>query len=280
MKLFGNTVLLLLLLTTACCTTQRNTESRSITVSIPPLQYIVREIVGNDFDIEIIVPAGASPETYEPTPAQMMELERSRIVMALGLMDFERTLMEKLSERAEICDLSRGVKLLAGTCNHGHRHGTDPHIWMSPKQLRLIARNAYEAIAAAFPDSVRYTDNYWRLDSSIARLDSLVAAHVAASPHRSFITFHPVYTYYAADYGLTQIALESEGKEPSAARIKEVVEAARRDSLHTIVCQSHLSTASVETVASELGIGTVTTDPLSSDLPAEIIRITDIVTRR
>lgn len=272
-------VVLLVMLATAGCTSRRSSVQPGITVTVAPLRYIAEGITGNDFDINVMVPAGASPETYEPSPSQMMDIENSRIVMAVGLMDFERSLMEKLGANVDICDLSRGVKLLAGTCSHGHAHGVDPHIWMSPKQLRVMARNAYEAVAAAFPDSAKYGDNYRRLAAEIEALDSLVEARLAESSRRSFVTFHPVYTYYADDYGLRQVALESEGKEPSAVRIKEVIEIARRDSLHTVVCQSQMPSTSVETVAGEIGAKVVMTDPLCSDVRGAILHVTDVITR-
>lgn len=271
--------ILLVVLAAMGCASRRSPEKSGITVTIAPLKYIAEGITGDDFDINVMVPAGASPETYEPTPLQMMEVENSHLVLAVGLMDFERSLVDKLSESVTVCDLSRGVKLLAGTCSHGHAHGIDPHIWMSPRQLRVMARNAYEAVAAVFPDSVRYADNYGRLVGEIDMLDSLVEARLDESAHRSFVTFHPVFTYYAADYGLNQIALESEGKEPSAARIKEVIEIARRDSLRTVVCQSQMPSTSVETVAGEIGAKVVVTDPLSSDVRGAVLHITDVITR-
>ncbi len=105
----------------ACGTAQRQTEDK-LYVSIQPLRELVGEIVGGDFDVEVLVPAGASPETFEPTARQMVELDRSKLIFSVGLLDFETTLLAKIEEREKIVDLSRGIALLAGSCSHNHGH--------------------------------------------------------------------------------------------------------------------------------------------------------------
>ena len=109
-----------------------------------------------------LVPPGASPETFEPTPRQFVELNKAQLIFNVGLIDFETTLLGKVGDQAKVVNLSRGIDLIAGSCSHGHHghdhghaHGVDPHVWTSPKALQTMAANAYEAIRNAYPDSVK-----------------------------------------------------------------------------------------------------------------------------
>ena len=149
---------LLAALLLAACTPEQPAGENTFYVSIPPLRSIVEGIVGDDFKIEVIVPPGASPETFEPTPRQFVELNKAQLIFNVGLIDFETTLLGKVGDQAKVVNLSRGIDLIAGSCSHGHHghdhghaHGVDPHVWTSPKALQTMAANAYEAIRNAYP---------------------------------------------------------------------------------------------------------------------------------
>ena len=152
---------------------QANRDKGQIFVSIAPLRPLISAIVGEDFDISILVPAGASPESFEPTARQFMALNEAKAIFAVGLIDFERNLLSRIEHKDKIIDLSHGIELIAGSCSHNHHdhsgcthhhhsHGIDPHIWTSPVALKVMAQNAYNAIAANYPDSAKYKSNYER----------------------------------------------------------------------------------------------------------------------
>ncbi|MFQ8806750.1 MAG: metal ABC transporter solute-binding protein, Zn/Mn family [Alistipes indistinctus] len=204
------------------------------------LQYITEQIADSDFRINVLVPSGASPETYEPSPAQMQQVAQSQFYIHTGLIDFERNLQQAIRNNmpdVQQINVSEGVELIAGDCEHnhqnnsekivhdhevaathGHTHvqGVDPHIWNSPRTVKQIAATIYEALARQYPDSARYKDNYHRFISRLDSLDSQLTALFGPHTHHAFIIYHPALTYLARDYGLQQIALENEGKEPSA----------------------------------------------------------------
>ena len=161
------TYLSAIVLLTACITNNRQ-NNRILYVSIQPLQSLVDSIVGGDFEVEVLVPAGASPETFEPTPRQFVELNKAQLIFNVGLIDFETSLLGKIEQQEKVIDLSRGIDLIEGSCSHSshghnHTHGVDPHVWTSPKALQKMAANAFEAIRKAYPDSVKYETNYNRL---------------------------------------------------------------------------------------------------------------------
>lgn len=338
--------LVLKLLVCACigslcsCAQPAQPEEEMLYVSILPLKSIVGGIVGDDFDVRVLVPAGASPETFEPTPRQFVDLNRARLIFNVGLIDFETTLLGKIEARDKVVDLSRGIDLIAGSCSHAHNkvarahelhaaamseeqqtagtaatpeeqqtagshaaampgerqlagrhaatpapqahghshaHGIDPHIWTSPRALQRMAANAYEAIHALWPDSVKYTENHARLQEQLAALDARTAGKIAASGVRYFIVYHPALTYYARDYGLQQVAIEDDGKEPSARSLARLIEQARRDSVRTIFYQSQFPASAVEVIARDIEAQSVAIDPLKEDVIANIDSLTDLI---
>ncbi len=267
------------------CTSRRPADGEPLYVSILPLRSLVQGIVGDDFDIEVLVPPGASPETFEPTPRQFVGLNKARMVFNVGLIDFETTLLAKVEDQAKVVDLSRGIELIAGTCSHGshghtHTHGIDPHVWTSPRALQKMAENAYEAIRKAYPDSVKYETNYRLLQQELKALDERTAARIAASDVEYFIIYHPALTYYARDYGLRQIAIEADGKEPSAKQLTQLIRQAREDGVRRILYQSQFPASAVEVIARDIDAQYVEVDPLREDVIANIEEITGIITRR
>ena len=267
------------------CTSRRPADGEPLYVSILPLRSLVQGIVGDDFDIEVLVPPGASPETFEPTPRQFVGLNKARMVFNVGLIDFETMLLAKVEDQAKVVDLSRGIELITGTFSHGshghtHTHGIDPHVWTSPRALQKMAENAYEAIREAYPDSVKYETNYRLLQQELKALDERTAARIAASDVEYFIIYHPALTYYARDYGLRQIAIEADGKEPSAKQLTQLIRQAREDGVRRILYQSQFPASAVEVIARDIDAEYAEVDPLREDVIANIEEITGIITRR
>ena len=155
------------------CTERKIAIEKRVIVSIAPLKPLVENILGADFEVSILVPQGASPETFEPTPKQLREVESARFVFGTGLLEFEQELLHRIARNKQIINTSQGIELIAGTCSHAHHshsncthnhaHGVDPHIWCSPKSLSKIAENIYNTIAREMPDSTKYGERYTTL---------------------------------------------------------------------------------------------------------------------
>lgn len=255
-----------------------------ITVSIQPLKYLAERIVGDDFSIQVIVPSGASPETYELTPNQLIDVDKSKLVATTGLIDFETELTERIltAKTSMVANLSNGIKLIEGSCGHhhheGHVHSVDPHIWTSPLQLHVMSFNLFNAIALLYPDSVRYKDNYQLLVDDIEELDRVVRQRIEESELKYFFIYHPALTYFARDYNVEQIALEHDGKEPSAERLSSLIKLAREQEIEKVLYQREFSQATVETVAKDIGATPVQIDPLAENVLDNILNITNIIT--
>ena len=277
-------LLFLSLFATGCTSSTRQTDKERLYVSILPLRSIIEQIVGDDFKVDVLVPAGASPESFEPTPRQYVALNRSKLVFNVGLIDFE----QNLPDREKLVNLSRGIRLLEGSCAHGHTHeptekaraseghahGIDPHIWTSPRALKQMAANAYDALRTSFPDSVRYTENYEKLLVRLDSLDTACAEALRQADVHTIVIYHPALTYYAADYGLEQLAVEHDGKEPSARHLARLIEEARRKKVRRVFYQAQYPASTVKVIAEDIGARSVKIDPLREDVIGNIGEIT------
>lgn len=264
------------------CTTKSDSDKKTIFVTITPMQSIIEEITAGDFNIEVIVPKGASPETFEPTPKQVTSFSDAELIFSTGLIDFEQSLVERISGDAEVVNLSNGIELIAGSCSHGnhqHKHGVDPHIWTSPRALRTMVTNAHKAIMAHYPDSVKYTEATERLLERINKLDNYCATRIKAEGVEAMMIYHPAYTYYARDYGIEQIAIEHDGKEPSLRQTTALIEKAKEHGVKAILRQPQYSEDKVRAIANDAGAEIITTDPLAEDILGEIERVTEIICR-
>ena len=269
-------------LLTIGCATKSDCNKKTIYVTITPMHSIIEEITAGDFDVEVIVPKGASPETFEPTPKQVTAFSNAEFIFSTGLIDFEQSLVGRISGSAELVNLSEGIELIAGSCSHGnhqHKHGVDPHIWTSPRALRTMVTHAHDAIIAHYPDSVKYTEATERLLERIAALDNYCATRIEAAGVEAIMIYHPAYTYYARDYDIEQIAIEHDGKEPSLRQTTALIERAKEHGISTILRQPQYSEDKVRAIASDAGAEIITTDPLSEDIFGEIERVTDIICR-
>ena len=275
-------ILLICALMVVGCSEKVENNKKTIYVTITPMQSLIEEITMGDFDVEVIVPKGASPETFEPTPKQVTAFGSAEFIFSTGLIDFEQSLVKRINGTAELVNLSEGIELIAGSCSHGHHHhhhGVDPHVWTSPRALRTMVSNAHRAIMAHYPDSVKYTEATLRLLERIDELDTHCATRIEEAGVEAIMIYHPAYTYYARDYGIEQIAIEHDGKEPSLRQTTSLIERAKEHGVKTIFRQPQYSEDKVRAIANDAEAEIITTDPLSEDILGEIERITEIICR-
>ena len=266
----------------SCNNIEKKSYDNTIFVSIAPLKPIVEAIVGDDFSVEVLVPTGASPETFEPTPKQFIALNESVMVLSSGLLDFEKSILQRVHDQSKVINLSQGIATIAGSCSHTHHgkhchHGVDPHIWCSPKCIDIMAKNMYNALVAMVPDK-DYSTAYSTLNEQIKELDSVVTKLCDNSSLPYFIIYHPALTYLARDYNLEQVAIEHEGKEPSAKHLATIIERARRDGIKRVFYQSEFPESSVAIVAEDIGAETVEINPLDENIFENIVTITTLIT--
>ena len=274
------------LITSACSAKSGKEQPSDIAVTILPLKYIVESITDNDFKVEVMVSKGASPETYEPTPKQLIKLNESQMIFSTGLIDFENALLGRIENQKAIINLSKGISLIEGSCSHNHAysnshthaHGIDPHIWTSPRELKIMAKNAYDAIMQHYPDSAKYHTAYKALVDEFDQLDKQCEQMCHDSKTEAFVVYHPALTYFARAYGIEQIAVESDGKEPSAKHLAHIIDDAKAKNARCILYQVQYPRSVVEVVAKDMGCKCIEFDPLEENITENILHITHTIT--
>lgn len=247
-------------------------------VSIAPQAYFVERVGGKHVEVDVLVGPGQSYHAFEPTPRQVARLSEARLYFALGL-QFEETLLPKVRAShgdLQIVETQRGVPLRdmqehAHEHEHQHDHAhacgvRDPHIWLSPRLVKLQARNICDALQQA--DSKHhseYEQNYAAFCADLDAVDEKLQAALTPLKGRDFLVFHPSYGYFADEYGLNQVAVEADGKEPTARQLAEVIARAKAGNARVVFVQPQFARKSAERVAEAIGGVLVELDPLARD---------------
>ncbi len=270
-------------------------------VSIAPQKFIVQEISGDLLAIEVLVPPGASPHTYEPKPSQMKALASAAAYFAVGV-EFEEVWLKRiagLNPQMAMVHTDAGIEKLAmaehqhhehddhahvdapvqadshakdehaGHSNdhehdHGDKHGLDPHIWLAPSLVKQQATTVADALNALFPEHAPvFSANLAALQARIDTLDNGLRATLADRQGMEFLVFHPSWGYFAHEYGLVQIPIEVSGKAPKPAQLQHLISYARERTIRVVFAQPQFSTKSAEVIAREIDGTVILIDPLA-----------------
>lgn len=255
-------------------------QKLAVFVSILPQKYFVQQICKELADVQVMVPPGASPATYEPKPRQMAAISKTRIYFSIGV-PFENTWLKKIAAinpDMAVVPTDRGIKKHPMAAHHRQedenqpQHGSlDPHIWLSPPLVMIQARTILEALQAADPGhrSV-YESNYRAFILQLSNLDAELRGMFSGSAGQQFMVFHPSWGYFAQAYGLKQVSIEIEGKEPKPAQLRELIEHARENGIKFVFVQPQFSARSAKLIAGEIGGQVVFADPLAEDWPGNL----------
>jgi zinc transport system substrate-binding protein len=253
-----------------------------VAVSVPPQAYFVERIGGDRVAVEVMIPPGFSHVDYPLTPRQMAALSATDLYIKVGhpSFDYERRYIDPFLERAprvRIVDMSQGMRLLAGEEGEeherlGHDHGDgDPHVWVAPETVAVAAGNIAQALEAADPAGAPvYRARLHSFLEEIGGLDREVRSLLAGASSRKFIVYHPGWGYFARQYGLEQIAIEAEGKEPSAVRMIELIDQARRDGVRLVFIEGGFPRRSAQVIADAIDGRVVFADPQRKDWPENL----------
>ncbi len=300
------TLCLLALLLLAACKSGDGSQKRSkdkpvITVTIEPLRFFTEAIAGDKFTVRSMVPKGSSPETYDPTPQQLVELSTGEAYLRVGHIGFEQAWMDRLTDNAphlQVYDASQGIDLIFGEHHHHHppgehpHHGADcghphpgappayppgmtpdPHIWNSGTNARIMARNILKALCSIDKaNEAFYVSRHDSLVRRIERTDSLVRDILSSpSADRAFMIYHPALSYFARDYGLTQISIEEDGKEPSPVHLKSLIDLCRAERVRIIFIQPEFDRRNAEIIARQTGTRVISVNPLAYEWEEEML---------
>ncbi len=267
-------VLALAILVAACGTpapvvTAPPAGSLNVMVSIVPQKYFVERVGGDKVNVSVMVGPGFNPSTYEPRPSQIQALSATDMYVRVGV-PFEQAWMERIASANDhmlVVDQSEGIERI---------DGTDPHIWLSPRLVKVQAHTIFDGLVELDPDS----ESFYRanLDAFLADLDELDASieqTLSGLENRKFMVFHPAWSYFARDYDLQMIPVQVQGSEPSAAEMADLIKTARENEIKVIFAQPEFSTERAQVIAEEIGGEVLLISPLAPDWMENLQRVAD-----
>jgi zinc transport system substrate-binding protein len=247
-------------------------------VSVAPQKSLLERVGGDQVAAQVMVAPGRSPATYEPQPRQLISLERADLYLAIGV-PFETAWLPRIRRTVptlRIEDLRSGLRLHKLDHDHGGAagDGLDSHVWTDPRRCLQMAARIRDLLTELRPEQRDlFAANYGALAESLRTLDAELQAQLSALPSRLFLVFHPAWGYFAERYGLEQVAIEHEGKEPGARALAALIERARAEGVRKVFVQPQFSQRLAETVARAIGGQVIVVDPLAEDCMASLRRI-------
>jgi zinc transport system substrate-binding protein len=260
-------------------------STKNITVSILPQKTFIEKIAGNDFTVNVLLPPGTSPAAYSLLPSQMAGIVQTAIWFRMGYIGFELSWRDKIiaaNPAMKVVDLSEGLDLIAAnrTTEGGKTilTGVDPHIWLSPALVKQMAAKILTEVSAINPpEKEKYEANYKTFISEIDSLDAEIRNKLVPFTGKKIITFHPSLSYFARDYGIEQLSLESGGKEPTPQRMTELIDLARHENIKVVYIQGELDREHARVFAEETGGEVVQVHPLSPDWSENLREMTQTI---
>jgi zinc transport system substrate-binding protein len=203
--------------------------------------------------------------------------------LQIGLLTFEDAWKEKFAEINKdltIVNCSEGIEPLAGIksedIDHDHSGTFDPHIWLAPAEVKIIARNTLNALKTSFPEhAVAFEENYTRFISKVDSLSAQIQQQLVPLKNRNILIFHPALAYYARQFNMVQIPLELDGKEPSPKHMKDIVDLARKENIRIIFIQKEFDSENALQLSREIGGEVIVIDPLDYNWEKQMLDITE-----
>lgn len=248
------------------CVTDPVSDRLTVAVSIVPEETFVKAVAGELVDVAVMIPPGSNPENYELTPLQRQKLEIAEVYFAIGV-PAENGIMKLIPSNEQ----NRKLVFLNDAAREQYPElflGTerDPHVWLSPKRVAVMVEKIADVLADA--DSVHadvYKSNAAAYIEKLDILDSEIADILKKSSSKMFIAYHPAFGYFADDYGLTQFALEEEGKEATIQHLTEMIDFARANNIKVVFYQDEIDTSQAKAFAEEINGNAVSLSPLSAN---------------
>jgi len=266
-------------------------------VSVLPQKTFVEAIGGDKVNVSLMVKPGNSPHSYEPKPSQMKDIAKADIYFAMGV-EFEEAWLPKFAnqnKKMKIVSLAKGIEKIEMEAHHhdedhkehghdehkdhdheehghdehkGHDHdheGTDPHVWTSPSNVKIIAKNIYDYLVRIdSKNKVYYTQNYETFLNHIKQTDKEIKKILLdVDTGTKFMVFHPAWGYFAKDYGLIQIAIEAGGKNPKPKQVMYLIEEAKEEKVKAVFTAPEFSDKIAKQIASEVGVPVIKVSPLN-----------------
>ncbi len=237
---------------------------RRIVVSIPPQKFLAQQIAGDLVNVQVMLEPGHAPETFDPTPRHMAEVAGADFYFSIGV-PFEKAWLPKIRQLGpdlrvvECCEqFARPADRSAGA--------DDPHVWVSPMRF-LRAAELMRAALLSRDQGKRgiYDQKYRTFSAELVMLHRDLRYLLKDRRIDEFIISHGALGPLARDQGLTQIALESGGKEVGPKFLADITALARRLGIRTVFVLKQYNQGPARALARELNADVVEIDPLAEN---------------
>lgn len=241
-------------------------QALQVQVSIEPLRYLVERVGAEYVEVGVVVRAGQPPETYEPTPRQIAALAGATVFFGVGMpleANWRRQLGGVAAERPEWIDLRGELAEMIGARDDAD---FDPHVWLSPVNAQDMVSIIGKVLTTSVPEHAGQIEaNAASLSEELELLHGEITEILNESGVNAFLVFHPAWGHFARTYGLEQIAVENDGKEPGPRGLIEVIRTAKRERIRTLFLDPRHDKRLAETIASAIDGEVEILDPLSYD---------------
>lgn len=241
-------------------------------VTLPPQAYFVERLGGDQVVVDVLLAPGRSHHTYEPTPQDLVRLSKSEVYFRIGA-PFENALATKLAftlDEIEIVNTQDQVELVQVSESDGEGK-PDPHFWLDPVRMKSVAQVMAETLIRLRPESaVVFRENLRVLELDLETLDQNLETKLAPYRGQSVYVFHPAYGYLLNRYGLKQVAIERDGKEPGPRDLAFILDQMKANQVRVLFVQPQFSPRTAKTLSESLDLAVVTLDPLARDYIANL----------
>ena len=266
-------------------------------VSILPQQTFVKAIGGDKVNVSLMVKPGNSPHTYEPKPSQMKDISKADIYFSIGI-EFEKAWLPKFAnqnKKMKIVNIAKGIEKMEMKKHHheedhhdeheGHHHehaSFDPHVWTSPNNVKVIAKNILKYLIKMDKSNEEYYEkNYDTFIKSLNKIDAKIKNILKDIPRDAkFMVFHPAWGYFAKQYCLVQVPIEIEGKSPKPKDIIQIIKNAKKQNIKAILTAPEFSEKVAKQIANELNIKVVKISPLNPKWSKNMIKLAKTIGER
>ncbi len=249
-------------------------------VSIPPQKWLADQVGGDLVVTHVLVDRGQEPHNFAPTPKQITALYRSQIYFTVD-MEFEREIIRRMQQSGtsvQLVDVTASIRKISITGQENganeargaseNRHaGLDPHVWLAPENLKIMATAMAAAMAAIDPSNRSiYEHNAEAVTAMLDQLEQSIRQALAPCRGATFFVFHPAFGYFARAFGLQQEAVEVAGKAPTPRQLRSLIARAKADEVKVVFVQPQFDPRSARAVARAIGGEVVPMDPLAEDV--------------
>ncbi|MDX9702858.1 MAG: zinc ABC transporter substrate-binding protein [Candidatus Auribacterota bacterium] len=265
-------------------------------VSIDPVGYIAEQVAGEHIKIHVLMPKNQNPHTFEPTPKQLQMLSQAQLYFKIGL-QFEEHILKNFQQNFQnlrIVDCSHGIvkrhmenhKGDHHECSeHNHSdandketHPPDPHIWLSPPNIVIMANNIRDAFIQIDPANEQaYSNNCENFIKRVTEVHSRLIEVLKPFKDSRFFVYHPAFGYFTDTYGIEQFAIETGGKSPTPKQLAHLIQQAKTENVKVIFVQPQFDKRNAQSIASAINGSVVVLNPLEKNLIDNLMHIADSI---